>query len=264
VRTITVTNQKGGIGKTTTAHNLAVALSRTGMRVLALDADPQANFTRRAGVTVNRGEPSMLEVFTDKLPIADIIRTTEQGFDIAPCTARLLTVDTNAPDSHNSVRHLRRALQAVAPRYDYCLIDTAPCMSLRFLIVSALLAADSGVIIPFTPNTDAIIGVRTLLGEIEQFRAENATLEAVAVVPVRVRDMKIQENMLEALTAALPGYRVADPVVQHGDFDKAEAYATSVFHIAPRGPGAQSYAALAELVKQVRPAQEAYAGAAHD
>ncbi len=261
MRTITVTNQKGGIGKTTTAHNLAVALSRTGMRVLALDADPQANFTRRAGVTVDRGEPSMLEVFTDKLPIADIIRTTEQGFDIAPCTARLLTVDTNAPDSHNSVRHLRRALQAVAPRYDYCLIDTAPCMSLRFLIVSALLAADSGVIIPFTPNTDAIIGVRTLLGEIEQFRAENATLEAVAVVPVRVRDMKIQENMLEALTAALPGYRVADPVVQHGDFDKAEAYATSVFHIAPRGPGAQSYAALAELVKQVRPAQQAYAGA---
>lgn len=212
-------------------------------------------------MTVNRGEPSALEMFTDKLPIAEIIRTTEQGFDIAPCTARLLTIDTNAPDSNNSVRHLRRALSAVAPRYDYCLIDTAPCMSLRFLIVSALLAADSGVIIPFTPNTDAIIGVRTLLGEIEQFRAENDTLEAVALLPIRVRDMKIQQNMLEALTTALPRCRVAEAVVQHGDFDKAEAYATSVFHVAPKGPGAQSYAALAELVKRVRPVEAAYAGA---
>ena len=261
MRTITVTNQKGGIGKTTTAHNLAVALGRDGHRVLAIDADPQANFTRRAGVVVNRGEPSLLEVFTDKLPIADVIRHTEQGFDIAPCTARLLTIDTNAPDSNNSVRHLRRALQGVAPRYDYCLIDTAPCMSLRFLIVSALLAAESGVIVPFTPNTDAIIGVRTLLGEIEQFRAENDTLEAVALVPVRVRDMKIQQTMLDAMVTALPGYRIAPSVVQHGDFDKAEAYATSVFHIAPKGPGAMSYAALANLVESVRPVEPAYAGA---
>jgi cellulose biosynthesis protein BcsQ len=183
MRTITVTNQKGGIGKTTTAHNLAVALARQGHRVLGVDADPQANFTRRTGILVGVGEPSLLEVFTEKLPVSDVIRHTSQGFDLVPCTPRLLTIDTNAPDSNNSVRQLRRALHGVSLRYDYCLIDTAPCMSLRFLIVSALLAAESGVIIPFTPNTDAVIGVRTLLGEIEQFRAENTTLEAVALLP---------------------------------------------------------------------------------
>lgn len=261
MRTITVTNQKGGIGKTTTAHNLAVALARAGCRVLGVDADPQANLTRRAGIVVQPGQPSLLEVFTEKLPVSDVVRRTEQGFDLVACTPRLLTIDTNAPDSNNSVRHLRRSLQAVAPRYDYCLIDTAPCMSLRFLIVSALLAADSGVIIPFTPNTDAIIGVRTLLGEIEQFRAENSTLDALALLPVRVRDMKIQQTMLHALGSALPGRRIADPVAQHGDFDKAEAFATSVFHIAPKGPGAASYERLAELVQMSRPAEFAYAEA---
>jgi len=261
MRTITVTNQKGGIGKTTTVHNLAVALARGGSRVLGVDADPQANFTRRAGVVVEPGQSTLLEVFTEKLPIGDVVRRTAQGFDLVPCTPRLLTIDTNAPDSNNSVRHLRRSLQAVDPRYDYCLIDTAPCMSLRFLIVSALLAAESGVIIPFTPNTDAVIGVRTLLGEIEQFRAENTTLDALTLLPVRVREMKIQQTMLTALGEALPGYRIAEPVAQHGDFDKAEAFATSVFHIAPKGPGAGSYQRLAELVRALRPAEPAYAEA---
>jgi chromosome partitioning protein len=212
MRTITVTNQKGGIGKTTTAHNLAVALARHGHRVLGVDADPQANLTRRAGIVVGVSEASLLDVFTEKLPVSDVIRQTSQGFDIVPCTPRLLTIDTNAPDSNNSVRHLRRALQGINPRHDYCLIDTAPCMSLRFLIVSALLAAESGVIIPFTPNTDAVIGVRTLLGEIEQFRAENSTLEAVALLPVRVRDMKIQRTMLEALAGALPALASRSPL----------------------------------------------------
>ncbi len=251
MKTLTVTNQKGGIGKTTTAQNLGAALGRAGRRVLLVDVDPQANLTRRCGINVGRQDITMFNVFVDQRPIADVVRRSPQGFDVACGSDRLLTIDTNSADSRIRLRHLREALAVVEEGYDYCLIDTAPCLSLRFLIVSALLAADGGVVIPFTPNTDAVMGVRKLMSEIDQFVGENENLRALAIVPIRVRDIKIQQQLLEQVRGALTTTYVAPSIVEHADFDKAEAWASSIFDVAPNGPGARSFAALAEHVIQM-------------
>lgn len=251
MKTITVTNQKGGIGKTTTVQNLGAALARSGRRVVLVDVDPQANLTRRCGLQVNRQDSTMFSVFVDKVGMSAVIRESDQGFDVAPGSDRLLTIDTNSADSRIGLHHLSQALLAVSDAYDYCLIDTAPCLSLRFLIVSALFAASGGVIIPFTPNSDAVIGVRKLMSEIEQFTGENENLHAVAVVPVRVRQIKIQQELLGTLKASLPNTYVAPPIREHADFDKAEAWATTIFDVSPGGHGARSYMALADHILEV-------------
>ena len=257
MNTITVTNQKGGIGKTTTAQNLGAALARADRRVLVVDVDPQANLTRRCGVTAGRQDITMFNVFVDQRPLRDAVRRSPQGFDVACGSDRLLTIDTNSADSRIRLRHLRESLAVVGDAYDYCLIDTAPCLSLRFLIVSALLAANAGVVIPFTPNTDAVMGVRKLMSEIDQFTGENENLRALAVVPIRARDIKIQLQLLEALRGSLTTTYVAPAIVEHADFDKAEAWAASIFDVSPNGPGARSYAALAEyVIRAIEPAVE--------
>lgn len=249
MKIITVTNQKGGIGKTTTTQNLGAALARAGKRVLLVDIDPQANLTTRAGVRLTKADPTMYNVFVDELPVKDVVRTTSQGFDLAPGANRLIQIDTNSTDTKLWVRYLRQALAVIAEGYDFCLIDTAPCLSLRFLIVSSLIAADSGVIIPITPNRDAAVGAWRLLDEIAQFRAENEDLHVLAVVPIRARSIKAQAEVLETFAegSAAPPY-VSSPIPMHGDFDKAELWSESIFGVSPNGVGAQAFTALADFV----------------
>lgn len=249
MKTITVTNQKGGIGKTTTTQNLGAALARAGQRVLLVDIDPQANLTTRADIHLTRTDPTMFNVFVDELPMEEVVRATNQGFDLAPGANRLIQIDTNSTDTKLWVRYLRQALTAIADRYDYCLIDTAPCLSLRFLIVSSLIAADAGVIIPITPNRDAAVGAWRLLDEIGQFRAENEDLHVLAVVPIRARNIKAQTEVLATFaegSAAPP--LVTNSIPMHGDFDKAELWSESIFGVSPNGVGAQAFTALADLV----------------
>jgi chromosome partitioning protein len=248
MRTIAVTNQKGGIGKTVTVQSLAVALAERGQRVLTVDLDPQANLTMRARVQLQPGQPTAFDFFVDKRPIAELIVRSPQGYDLVPATDLLEQVDQDSVNELRWPRDLRKGLAHVADRYDYCLLDTAPSVSLRFLIVSALVAATDGVIIPFSPNADAIVGMQKLIARIEQLLPENPDLRVVACLPVRVRDIKIQTHLLEQTRTRLTGCRVADPVVQHADFDKAELYRASVFEIASTGVGAEAYRALADIV----------------
>ena len=248
MRTIAVTNQKGGIGKTVTVQSLAVALSERGQRVLTVDLDPQANLTMRARLGLGSGQLTAVDFFVDRRPIADLVVTSPQGYDIVPATDLLEQVDQDSVNELRWPRDLRKALAHVADRYDYCLIDTAPSVSLRFLIVSALIAATDGVIIPFSPNADAVVGMQKLIARIEQLLPENPDLKVVACLPVRVRDIKVQTHLLEQTRARLTNCLVADAVVQHADFDKAELYRASIFEVSPNGIGATAYRSLADIV----------------
>ena len=148
MNTIAITNQKGGIGKTVTACTLAAVFAERGYRVLAIDLDPQSNLTARAGVTVPLGAVTITDVLLQKRPIADCVVRSRQGFDVAPANDLLEELDQDTTSRDLWVRDLRKSLEVVNDRYDYCLIDTAPCVSLRFLIVSALLRRRAGSSFP--------------------------------------------------------------------------------------------------------------------
>jgi chromosome partitioning protein len=142
-KVIVFANQKGGVAKTTTTLNLGVALAEKGMRVLAIDLDPQGNLTMSQGWNPDEIERSMFDVLVHKLPISEIIRTHE--IDIGVASIDLAGAELALSSMIGRERALEKALVEVREKYDYILIDTPP--SLGLLTINAFVAAN-GVIVP--------------------------------------------------------------------------------------------------------------------
>src|SRR6476660_5804518 len=142
-RVIAFANQKGGVAKTTTTLNLGVALAERGMRVLAVDLDPQGNLTMSQGLDPDDLERSMLDVLVHKTPIADVV--VEREVDLAVSSIDLAGAELALSSMIGRERALQKALLPVRGSYDFILIDTPP--SLGLLTINALTAAD-GVIVP--------------------------------------------------------------------------------------------------------------------
>jgi chromosome partitioning protein len=248
MKAIAVTNQKGGVAKTTTALNLAVALTRAGHRVLVVDLDPQANLTTQAGFDIRRKRLSVYDVLVNKTPMADVIERGSFGFWVAPSDEILMRAEMEMGDKNLGwVRELRKALDPVRSRFDYCLFDTPPVRG--FLTVNALVAADHGVIVPFAPEVDALMGMQFLLARMEELRPANEGLRPLACVPVMVdRNWKVHRDFLDAFTARFPHLPISAPIPRAADFPRARALAMSIFDFAPNGIGAQRYEDLARLV----------------
>ena len=166
-RIVSLANQKGGVGKTTTAINLSASLAACERKVLLVDLDPQANATSGVGVSKNERN-SMYPVMVDGMNIRDTIRETElPNFHIAPSSVDLVAAEVELSDAIGREFHLRRALQPVANDYDYILIDSPP--SLGLLTVNGLTAANS-VMVPMQCEYFAIEGVAQLLNTIERVK----------------------------------------------------------------------------------------------
>lgn len=166
-RIVSLANQKGGVGKTTTAINLGASLAACERKVLLVDLDPQANATSGVGVSKN-DRNSMYPVMVDGMSITQIIQRTElPGFDIAPSSVDLVAAEVELSDAIGREFHLKRALQPVANDYDYILIDSPP--SLGLLTVNGLTAADS-VLVPMQCEYFAIEGIAQLLNTIDRVR----------------------------------------------------------------------------------------------
>ncbi|HEY8846391.1 MAG TPA: AAA family ATPase, partial [Candidatus Limnocylindrales bacterium] len=166
---IAIANQKGGVGKTTTAINLAGALEEEGYRILCIDMDPQANMTAGLGINLNTVDKSMADVLADgRSTLTEVIRPTESaGIDIAPANIDLASTEGELFTALGREQVLRDALETHIGPYDYVLIDCPP--NLGLLTVNGLVAANS-VIIPVQTQYYAMKGLNNLVKVINMIR----------------------------------------------------------------------------------------------
>jgi len=165
---LAVTNQKGGVGKTTTCVNLAASLAMLERRVLLTDMDPQANATTGCGADKNALARSMYDVLTGASRMEDVlVRVESSGFDLAPSNADLTAAEVTLLNDGSGEYRLRDELIGVRARYDYVLIDCPP--ALNMLTINSLVAAD-GVMIPMQCEYYALEGLSALLETVEGVR----------------------------------------------------------------------------------------------
>lgn len=178
---IAIVNQKGGVGKTTTAVNLAAGIGLAGKKVLLVDADPQGNTTSGYGISKKDGAPSSYELLIGKARVeGTIVTTAYKNVDVVPASMNLAAAEVDLIEIERRESQLKIGLSPVREKYDYIFIDCPP--SLGLITINALNAADS-VLVPIQCEYYALEGLSQLMASVRQVkRLYNPTLEIEGIV----------------------------------------------------------------------------------
>ena len=248
MKVVAVANQKGGVGKTTTAMNLSAALALRGQRVLLIDLDPQANTTSGLGLDVD-GEGTVYPALLGHANVRDkIVPSGRENLSVIPSHMDLAGVEIELARGDDHLVRLRTHLQGLKPNdlFDFCLLDTPP--SLGVLMTSALAAADE-ILIPLQCEYYSMEGLAKIIGVCEQLReaGANPDLQLSGIVMTMFDGRtNLAKQVVEEVGNYFPNQLYKTVIPRTIRIGEAPSHAKTIFEHDPEGIGSKSYYALAD------------------
>lgn len=243
---LAVVNQKGGTGKTTTSVNLGSFLAAAGKRTLVVDLDPQANATVGVGVHVKENQPTLYEALIGAIPAAKtVVGTKIKNLHIIPSSTDLAGGAIEIMDKPYREFRLRRVLKALAPHYDFILIDCPP--SLGLLTVNGLSAAHK-LLIPVQCEFYALEGLRQLLETVKLVRAHlNPQLQVLgAVLTMYDRRTALNRKIVREVRKTFPGHVFESIIPRNTELAEAPSSGMTILEYDAASRGAKAYEYLSE------------------